>query len=121
MFVLQFLYCSAPHTGEIQEFNDGFEIAWQVIVEFYEFCRVHGYGSLSPQINLAWSEVAVLERLFLALPDMPEYKQELRNLTKRSNNVLFEIIEDTARAFAENVPNQWTKDLLDVECQRFQK
>ena len=41
MFVLQFLYCSAPHTGEIQEFNDGFEIAWQVMVEFYEFCWVH--------------------------------------------------------------------------------
>src|SRR5262249_1805987 len=41
MFVLQFLYCSAPHTGEIQEFNNGFEIAWEVIVEFYEFCWVH--------------------------------------------------------------------------------
>src|SRR5499426_1784767 len=33
--------CSAPHAGEIQEFNNGVEIAWQIIVEFYEFCWVH--------------------------------------------------------------------------------
>src|SRR5262245_27297644 len=33
--------CSAPHAGEIQEFNDGLEIGRQVIVEFYEFCWVY--------------------------------------------------------------------------------
>ena len=41
VFVLQFLCCSAPHSGEVKKLNDGLEIAWQVIVEFYEFCWVH--------------------------------------------------------------------------------
>jgi hypothetical protein len=41
VFVLQFLCCSAPHSGEIKKLNDGLEIVWQVIVEFYEFCWVH--------------------------------------------------------------------------------
>jgi hypothetical protein len=36
-----FFAAPLPHSGEIQEFNDGFEVAWQVIVEFYEFCWVH--------------------------------------------------------------------------------
>jgi anaerobic magnesium-protoporphyrin IX monomethyl ester cyclase len=82
---------------------------------------VHGYGSLSPQINIAWSEVAVLERLFPPLADMTEYKRALRDLTSASNGVLFEIVEDTARAFAEDQPNRWTKEMLDRECQRFLK
>src|SRR5262249_47547378 len=33
--------CSAPHAGEIQEFNNGVEIASQIIVEFCDFCWVH--------------------------------------------------------------------------------
>jgi hypothetical protein len=41
VFVLQFFRRSAPHSSEIQEFNDGLEIDRQVIVEFYEFCWVH--------------------------------------------------------------------------------
>ena len=80
---------------------------------------VHGYGSLSPQINIAWSEVAVLERLFPPLGDMTEYKHALRDLTSACNRVLFRIVEDTARAFAEEQPNRWTKELLDRECELF--
>jgi radical SAM superfamily enzyme YgiQ (UPF0313 family) len=80
---------------------------------------VHGYGSLSPQINIAWSEVAVLERLFPPLADMQDYKSALRALTQASNAVLFLIVEDTARAFCDNAPNPWTKALLDRECEQF--
>jgi hypothetical protein len=50
---------------------------------------------------------------------MAEYKQALRVLTKSSNDVLFQIVEDTARAFSDDIPNRWTKELLDVECKRF--
>jgi radical SAM superfamily enzyme YgiQ (UPF0313 family) len=80
---------------------------------------VHGYGSLSPQINIAWSEVAVLERLFPPLPDMAAYKTALRQLTRASNDILFQIVEDTSRSFSDNTVNPWSKDLLDTECQRF--
>jgi radical SAM superfamily enzyme YgiQ (UPF0313 family) len=80
---------------------------------------IHGYGSLSPKINIALNEVVVLERLFPPLADMAEYKQKLRELTQASNDVLFRIVEDTARAFSDDLPNRWTKELLEVECQRF--
>lgn len=80
---------------------------------------VHGYESLSPQINLAWSEIAILERLFPPLPDMAAYKQDLRQLTRASNDVLFQIVEDTAAAFSENKTNRWSKELLQLECKRF--
>jgi radical SAM superfamily enzyme YgiQ (UPF0313 family) len=80
---------------------------------------VHGYGSLSPQINIAWSEIDVLERLFPPLSDMAEYKQALRELTKASNGVLFRIVEDTARAYSDDVPNPWTREILETECKAF--
>jgi hypothetical protein len=80
---------------------------------------VHGYGSLSPQINIAWSEVAVLERLFPPLHDMSSYKQALRQLTRASNDILFQIVEDTSRAFSRNIDNPWSRELLDAECRRF--
>jgi hypothetical protein len=38
VLVLEFLCCSAPHSSEIQEFNDGLEIAWQVVFT----CKVAG-------------------------------------------------------------------------------
>jgi anaerobic magnesium-protoporphyrin IX monomethyl ester cyclase len=82
---------------------------------------VHGYRSLSPRINIAWGEIAVLERLFPPLSDMAQYKLALRELTKASNAVLFRIVEDTALAFAEGSPNLWTRELLDAECARFQR
>jgi hypothetical protein len=64
-------------------------------------------------------DVAVLERLFSPLADMKEYKAALRALTQASDAVLFRIVEDTARAFADDAPNPWTKALLDQECQQF--
>jgi hypothetical protein len=81
---------------------------------------VHGYGSLSPQINIARGEISILERLFPPLADMPECKQALQELTRSTNAVLFQIVEDTACAFSDEVPNPWTRELLEGECKRFQ-
>jgi len=80
---------------------------------------IHGYGSLSPKINIAWSEISVLERLFPPLADMADYKQALRELTKASNDVLFQIVEATALEFSGGIPSRWNKDRLDFECNRF--
>ena len=80
---------------------------------------VHGSDSLSPKINIALSEVAVLERLFPPLADLEQYKHALRQLTKASNDVLFDIIEDTARAFRDRTSIRWTKEMVEVECKRF--
>jgi anaerobic magnesium-protoporphyrin IX monomethyl ester cyclase len=80
---------------------------------------VHGYSSLSPKINVAWTEVAVLERLFSPLATMAAYKAALRKFTRESNDVLFQVVEDTAREFSDNVPNTWSKERLNQECNRF--
>jgi len=80
---------------------------------------VHGYDSLSPKINIALNEIAVLERLFPPLGDMGEYKDSLRKLTTTSNSVLFNIVENTARVFEEDAPLRWTKDMVEAECKRF--
>jgi hypothetical protein len=80
---------------------------------------VHGYSSLSPKINIAWSEIFVLERLFPPLADMADYKLALRQLTQASNAVLFEVVEDTSRSFSQSTANKWTKAMLDAECQQF--
>jgi anaerobic magnesium-protoporphyrin IX monomethyl ester cyclase len=80
---------------------------------------VHGYESLSPRINLAWSEIALLKRLFPPLPGMDRYEQQLRAITKSSNEVLFQILDDTARTFLEGVSNRWSKALLNEYCDGF--
>jgi hypothetical protein len=80
---------------------------------------VHGYGSLSPKINVAWSEIAVLERLFPPLADLSEYKEALRELTRDTNAILFRILEDTANEFSDGISSPWTKEMLDAESNRF--
>jgi radical SAM superfamily enzyme YgiQ (UPF0313 family) len=79
---------------------------------------VHGTDSLAPQVNTAWSEVFILERLFPPLPDMAAYKQALRQLTKACNEVLFEIVADTALAFSDGVPSRWNSAKVNDECER---
>jgi anaerobic magnesium-protoporphyrin IX monomethyl ester cyclase len=80
---------------------------------------VHGYDSLSPKINIALNEIAVLERLFPPLADMDEYKRALRNLTAASNGVLFDIVASTAQAFERDEPLRWTREMVETECKRF--
>jgi radical SAM superfamily enzyme YgiQ (UPF0313 family) len=80
---------------------------------------VHGYDSLSPKINIALNEIAVLERLFPPLADMDQYKRELRELTAASNSVLFDIVESTAWAFEQGTPFRWNRDMVERECDRF--
>jgi anaerobic magnesium-protoporphyrin IX monomethyl ester cyclase len=79
----------------------------------------HGYRALSPQLNFAWDEVAIIERLFPAVPDLPAYKDTLRDVTKASNHALFEVIDDTSYAFSEGRPATWSADELQDRCSGF--
>lgn len=80
---------------------------------------IHGYRALSPQLSWAWNEVAVLERLFPTLPDLPAYKQALRRITGASNNLLFQVVEDTADAYAAGGTSSWSAAALEQRCQAF--
>lgn len=46
---------------------------------------IHGDRALSPAINWAWNEVAILEGLFPRLAGMPAYRRDLMRITAESN------------------------------------
>jgi len=96
------------------------------IGEFYEALTnlvslsgwIHGLKAVTSQLGWAWHEVATVERLFPVLPGMEEYKETLRDITKRSNELLLRVVEDLSYQFSDNIPAQWTP--ADVEAAREQ-
>jgi anaerobic magnesium-protoporphyrin IX monomethyl ester cyclase len=74
---------------------------------------IHGYRALSPQLNWAWNEVAILERLFPSLPDFAHYKEGLRAITKASNEMLFDVVQELIENVEDGKPKTWTAALLD--------
>jgi len=80
---------------------------------------IHGLRALSPQLKNAWTEVAVIERLYPTVRDLSAYRTMLRNLTRASNAVLFEVVEDLAHAFTENRKVTYSKEALREQCNRF--
>jgi radical SAM superfamily enzyme YgiQ (UPF0313 family) len=59
---------------------------------------IHGHDSLSPTLNWAWNEVAILEGLFPALKGMADYRQNLAALTARSNEAVLDAVLEMADA-----------------------
>src|SRR5256714_6024405 len=61
---------------------------------------IHGLEAVTIQLSTAWHEVATIERLFPQLAGMRRYKTILRNITKRSNNLLLKIVEDLTYVYS---------------------
>jgi anaerobic magnesium-protoporphyrin IX monomethyl ester cyclase len=57
---------------------------------------IHGHRALSPAINWAWNEVAILEGLFRSLEGMEGYKADPRRLTAASNEMVLGMVEEMA-------------------------
>jgi len=97
------------------------------ISEFYEALShvvnvvgwIHGIEALSPQLNFAWNEVAILDRLFPALPDLPGYKETLRGITRDSNELLLRVVEDISYVYSDSRPNLWSAHALENQCRQF--
>jgi anaerobic magnesium-protoporphyrin IX monomethyl ester cyclase len=79
----------------------------------------HGYRALSPQLNFAWDEIAIIELLFPAVPGLLEYKETLRGITSNSNEALFQVIEDTSYVFSDGRPKRWSANELQLQCENF--
>ena len=79
----------------------------------------HSYRALSPQLNYAWDEVAILELLFPAISGMAEYKEALREVTRNSNEALFQVIEDTTYVYSDGRQRRWSSDELRSLCEGF--
>src|ERR1700683_3900860 len=77
---------------------------------------IHGIQALTPQLNYASNELAVLERLFPLLPGLPEYKGALRKVTQDTNELLLRVVEDTSYVFTDGKPDIWTGEELRAKC-----
>jgi hypothetical protein len=50
---------------------------------------------------------------------MAEYKEALREITGESNEVLFQVVEDTACVYSHGRPTRWSSEELRSLCERF--
>lgn len=80
---------------------------------------VHGLESVSQQLNMAWSELAVMERLFPRLPGIGAYRKRLRAITRNSNALLFRVVDDISGAYTDGRPHNWSATVLRKRCHAF--
>ncbi len=80
---------------------------------------IHGLRALSPQLKYAWSEVAVLDRLYPSVPHLSDYRATLQQITRASNNVLFEVVDDLTHAFMEGRAVAWSPEALERQCRGY--
>lgn len=82
---------------------------------------IHGIEALTPQLQYAKSEVAVMEALFPPLPGFDEYKATLRGITRSANELLFQVVEDTSYVYSDGRPDLWTPEAVKKKCVTFQE
>ncbi len=64
---------------------------------------IHGHAALSPALNWAWNEFAVLEALFPRLAGMARYRRDLARLTAQSNHLVLGTVAALADAHERGV------------------
>lgn len=79
---------------------------------------IHGHRALSPKINWAWNELAVMDRLFPGLQHRAPYEKALRAITRSSNELLFRLVLDAARAHENGTELAWSEEMLAPPCDR---
>jgi anaerobic magnesium-protoporphyrin IX monomethyl ester cyclase len=80
---------------------------------------VHGLESVSPTLNFAWGELAVMERLFPELPGLGDYRATLQEITRTSNALLFDVVADMAEFHEHGREHDWSVQHLRKRCSAF--
>ena len=80
---------------------------------------IHGLKAVTSQLGWAWHEVATIERLFPVLPGMEQYKETLRGITKGSNNLLLQVVEDLSYQFSDNISAKWNPEVVEEAREHF--
>jgi anaerobic magnesium-protoporphyrin IX monomethyl ester cyclase len=83
--------------------------------EFYEGLRnkvnldgwIHGLEAVAQHLGCAWHEAATMERLFPSLPGMCTYQEQLRRITKGSNDLLLDVVEDLSYVYSDGRESRW--------------
>lgn len=74
---------------------------------------IHGLEAVTLQLANAWHEVAVMDRLFPSLPGMINYKKTLRRITKKSNDLLLNVVDDLSYVFSDGKANPWIPEQVE--------
>jgi radical SAM superfamily enzyme YgiQ (UPF0313 family) len=101
--------------------NPDYEFLDPRLSEFYEGLTnvvslkgwIHGLEAVTLQLATAWHEVAIIKRLFPALSGMQEYSETLRRITKTSNNLLLNVVEDLSYVYSDGRENRWDADEIE--------
>src|SRR5690349_985370 len=107
--------------------NPDYDFLDPSVGEFYEELTklvslsgwIHGLKAVTTQLGWAWHEVATMERLFPRLPGFEEYKETLRGITKRSNALLLQVVEDLSYQFSDNRPLNWSPEAVEQSREQF--
>jgi hypothetical protein len=78
----------------------------------------HGQRALTPALETAWIELAVVRRLYPAARGMPDYRRALRSLTRQSNALLLGMVREVCDAHEAGRPHRWTAERLAPRTQR---
>ncbi len=79
---------------------------------------IHGLEAVTLQLSTAWHEVAIMKRLFPELPGMAEYADNLRGITKKSNDLLLKVVEDLSYVYSDGRENRWDAAQLEESRQQ---
>jgi anaerobic magnesium-protoporphyrin IX monomethyl ester cyclase len=79
----------------------------------------HRHHALSPELNFSWNEVAIIELLFPGVLGLTAYKERLREITRDSNAIFLQVIEDTSYVFSDGRPRLWSAQELRSQCESF--
>lgn len=77
---------------------------------------IHGHRALSPKVNWAWIELAVIDRLFPSVKGRAAYEGKLRAITRSSNDLLFRVVDDVTDAHEQGVDHGWDDARLAPPC-----
>jgi anaerobic magnesium-protoporphyrin IX monomethyl ester cyclase len=78
---------------------------------------IHGHEALTPQLNWAWTEAALIGRLYPALPDLASYQAQLARITAESNELLFSTVERVADVYEHGSGQLPEPRLLRRRCE----
>lgn len=79
---------------------------------------IHGDRALSPALNWAWNEVAILEGLFPQLAGMPAYRRDLMRITAESNRQVLDAVRSLADKHEHGASTQITGRALAARAGR---
>lgn len=79
---------------------------------------IHGLEAVTLHLLTAWHEVAIMERLFPHFTGMRSYKKTLRGITRRSNDLLLNVVEDLSYVYSDGREYRW--DPQEIEASRKQ-